>query len=220
MSDSSNSHPEGQVPVDRGDVVHGRYRPCPTYPQYVNFHHWVLLSLPPGRRDSHGGVLPQLLLVAYPEGWLLLLHRGQTSHAPTFYMDRQVLKAAGLSPIADADLRALEVLRVTYSVPNYVPPAPPAAPALNQLPLRPPAPAPEPVVALPPIREVSAPNPQDATLESQGMGLTHLRPRGTSLMLLPSVESKPESSTLSQSGVALVDPGGQHSATVVLEPED
>ncbi|GAA0175490.1 hypothetical protein LIER_28655 [Lithospermum erythrorhizon] len=43
-----------------------------------------------------------------------------------FYMDRRVLQAAGLSPIADAELGALEVLRVSYSVPEYAPPLPPA----------------------------------------------------------------------------------------------
>ncbi|GAA0159502.1 hypothetical protein LIER_16259 [Lithospermum erythrorhizon] len=56
-----------------------------------------------------------------------------------FYTDRRVLKVVGLSPIAiaDADLRALEALRVSYIVPDHAPPSP-ATPATapDQLPLR------------------------------------------------------------------------------------
>ncbi|GAA0172368.1 hypothetical protein LIER_26210 [Lithospermum erythrorhizon] len=55
-----------------------------------------------------------------------------------FYSDHRVLKAAGLTPSSDADLRALEALRVTYNVHDHAPPPPPAAPATSsgQQPLR------------------------------------------------------------------------------------
>ncbi|GAA0174476.1 hypothetical protein LIER_27861 [Lithospermum erythrorhizon] len=43
---------------------------------------------------------------------------------PHFYTDRRVLKVAGFFPIADADLGALEALKVSYNVPDHVPPSP------------------------------------------------------------------------------------------------
>ncbi|GAA0167435.1 hypothetical protein LIER_22371 [Lithospermum erythrorhizon] len=54
------------------------------------------------------------------------------------YTDHRVLK------VADADLGALEALRVSFSVPDHAPLSPPSAPAAasDQLPLRSPSPAP------------------------------------------------------------------------------
>ncbi|GAA0138624.1 hypothetical protein LIER_42543 [Lithospermum erythrorhizon] len=55
-----------------------------------------------------------------------------------FYTDRRVIRDAGLIPPTDANPRALEALRVSYNMPDHVPPSPPAAPVVstNQSPLR------------------------------------------------------------------------------------
>ncbi|GAA0148153.1 hypothetical protein LIER_07674 [Lithospermum erythrorhizon] len=286
----------------------------------------VLFSLSPDRCDTYGEILPHLLLAAYSEGWLPLLHsedrdesfcgafsskvepdtwrpfffyassEGLPQGVPFgfmarpkspsalprsakhkadayafstywgdklpmplhFYTDRQVLKDAGLSSIADADLGALEALRVSYQVPDSVPPPSQAAPtvALNQLPLRPPAPGPvevsssseedealspllrryllfhgltsfvELLVASiltwairhrlrPPLVEASAPSLHDAAPKSPRMGTNTLpSPEGhlSPYSPLPPANQVPS--------VTPGDAGGQHCATVVLEPED
>ncbi|GAA0168659.1 hypothetical protein LIER_23327 [Lithospermum erythrorhizon] len=106
-----------------------------------------------------------------------------------FYTDLRVLRAVGLFPIVDANLRALEALRVSYIVPDHAPPSLPAAPvvATDQPSLRPSTPATDPVMvgssseedeAMSPllrrprllVGEASVPNPQDVVLESQGRG--------------------------------------------------
>ncbi|GAA0170561.1 hypothetical protein LIER_24791 [Lithospermum erythrorhizon] len=158
-----------------------------------------------------------------------------------FYTDRRVLKAIGLSPIADADLGALEALRVSYSMPDSVPPPPPAAPVafLNQLPPRY-FPFPgitsfvDPLVASiltwatrhrprPSLGDVSTPSLNDVAPKSPAMG--------TNTASIPEGHHSSSSPPLGQSqsplplayqvpSAAPGDAGGQHSATVVLEPGD
>ncbi|GAA0186402.1 hypothetical protein LIER_33690 [Lithospermum erythrorhizon] len=167
---------------------------------------------------------------------------GDKSSIPLhFYTDRRVLKAS-LYPIADADPGSLEALRVSYSVPNYAHLPPPTVPATVtcQLPLRPPAPEPvmvssssDEVEAMSsllirprlPIGEASKLNLQDAASESEGMetitppcpegnlsSFSPPSPLGDNQTLRPSASQTP--------GAASTDAGGQHTATVVLEPED
>ncbi|GAA0175227.1 hypothetical protein LIER_41870 [Lithospermum erythrorhizon] len=164
-----------------------------------------------------------------------------------FYTDRRVLKAAGLSSIVDADLGALEALKVTFNVPDHALPPLPAlleAPS-NQLPLRSPAPTTKPVMVSSSSREDEAASPLlrrylpfsgsqllsnhfspllshglcvvglASPWEKQPYRVTLTSPRsskGHGQSLPPTVDCAP--------GDTPVGTGGQHSATVVLNPED
>ncbi|GAA0169332.1 hypothetical protein LIER_23847 [Lithospermum erythrorhizon] len=133
--------------------------------------------------------------------WIPLFHREDRHEG--YFAKPLPPRDPGLFPPADANLGALKALRVSYSVPDHMPPLPPAVPvvASNQSPMRPPAPtpvlvgssseeeeAPTPLLRrpCPPTSETSMPNYQGAALESSG--------RGTSMP--PSLEGHFSSSPL------------------------
>ncbi|GAA0162289.1 hypothetical protein LIER_18413 [Lithospermum erythrorhizon] len=134
-----------------------------------------------------------------------------------FYTDHRVLKAASLSPIAKADLGALDTLRVSYSMPDHAPLSPLAIPAaaLNQLPLRP---------LLSP-GEITAPGPRGITLEPSGMGVgtSQCSREHLSASIPPSLQGQglsPPPTANQALGDAPMDTSGQHYTTIVLNPED
>ncbi|GAA0149227.1 hypothetical protein LIER_08456 [Lithospermum erythrorhizon] len=143
-----------------------------------------------------------------------------------FYTDHHILKAEGLFPTTDADLGALEALRVSFSVPDHAPFPPPSAPAKapDKRPLTSAAPALEPVVISSSSKEDEAMSPlpsKDAALEPPSIGTsTPPSPEGHLSSTSPLQSQSPLPPTTQVSGASLVDAGGQHSATIVLEPKD
>ncbi|GAA0170645.1 hypothetical protein LIER_24867 [Lithospermum erythrorhizon] len=152
------------------------------------------------------------------------------------YTDHRVIRAAGLFPQVHANLGSLEALRVSYSGPNHALPLPQAAPMVdtNQSPLRRPQ-APEPVVvgrsleedeALSPLLRRYLPFP-GLTSFVKSLGTSILtwaarhRPRPSAgETSVPNYQGIVLESSSRGTSAALVNAGEQHSATVVLEPED
>ncbi|GAA0166548.1 hypothetical protein LIER_21679 [Lithospermum erythrorhizon] len=161
-----------------------------------------------------------------------------------FYTDRRVLKAAGPFPPAGADLGVLEVLRVSFSVPDHalLPPSTAPVSGPNQLPLRQPTPTFALVVVRSSSKEdeamsphlrrpcssttgASVQNPDEAALQPQDMGAdTPLGPErnsSSSSPLSPRDQRQGRPSLANPASVAAQESvGGQYSATEVLEPED